>query len=144
MSVASDVQNALTEPHSLFIVDGVLDLTGNISVPSYKVNALYGYDEWTDMNKTIHRDANSKRAEGTFDMVFQSPEEFLTFLATMKEYRRSNLTHYCSVYCVNDMEVINAEMYVDYDPSDILPYLGQYKEYEKLTVTIKQRGSTYV
>ena len=144
MSIAQDVQNALTVPHRLFIINGTLDLTENISVPSYKVNAVYGYEEWTDMNKTIHRDTNSKKVEGTFDMVFQSPEEFLTFLATMKEYRQSNGSYYCSAYCVNDMSVVNADMYVDFEPSDILPYLGEYKEYEKLTVTVKQRGNSYI
>ena len=143
-TISGLVQQALTEPHSLFIINTILDITENISVPSYKVNLLDGYDEWTDSNKITHRDITHKKVEGTFDMIFLTQESFLSFLAALKLYKKQNGSYDCSVYCVNHMGVINGEMFIDVEPADILPYLGEYKEYEKLTVTVKQRGNQYI
>lgn len=143
-SVSDTVNAALTTPHSLFIVNGTLDLTGNISVPTYKVNLLNKYEEWTDNNKVDHRDIHSKKIEGNFELVFFSPEEYYTLMATLKNGEKSSGAIDCSVYCNNTMEVYNVEMFVDTEPSNIVPYLGQYKEYERLTVEVKQRGAVYV
>lgn len=142
--VESAVSEALTTPLPLYIIAGVLDITSFISVPSYKVNLLDRYEEWTDSNKIVHRDLVAKKIEGTFDLFFSNPEDFYRFMATVKEYKKQNTSIDCTVYCVNAMEAITCEMYMDFEPSDTIPYIGLSKDYEKLTVTVLQRGNQYI
>lgn len=143
MSIASDVQTAMTTPQRLFIVGGVLDLTEHITVPSYKVNLLDGYEEWTDNNKVTHRDIVAQKAHGTFSLHFEVLEEYLTFIATMKELKKSNGSYDCSVYCNNTLEVYNIEMFVDFDPTNVMPFIGS-KDYEAIEITVTQRGNQYI
>ena len=143
MSIASDVQTAMTTPQRLFIVGGVLDLTEHITVPSYKVNLLDGYEEWTDNNKVTHRDIVSKKAQGSFSVHFEYLEEYLTFIATMKELKKSNGAYDCSVYCNNTLEAYNIEMFVDFEPANVMPFIGA-KEYDAIEITVNQRTNMYV
>lgn len=143
MSIASDVQTAMTTPQRLFIVGGVLDLTEHITVPSYKVNLLDGYEEWTDNNKVTHRDIVAQKAQGTFSLRFEALEEYLTFIATMKELKKSNGSYDCSVYCNNTLEAYNIEMFVDFDPANVMPFIGS-KDYEAIEITVTQRGNQYI
>ena len=138
------IDAALTTPHRLFIIAGDLDLTENISVPSYKVNLVDKYDEWTDNNKVDHHDIHSRKIEGTFDLVFHAPEEYFALMAALKVHKNSRGAYDCSVYCNNDMAVYTVEMFIETEPADIVPFLGQYKEYEKLTVNVKQRTNLYI
>ncbi len=144
MSVETEIQNALTQPHRLFIINGVLDITENIIVPSYRVNLNDKYDEWKDNNKYTHRDITAKKIEGKFELLFNTEEEYFRFMAVTKESKKSNGSYDCSVYCNNTMEVITCEMYIDFEPINIVPYIGLKKDYEKLTVTVEQRGNQYV
>lgn len=143
MSIASDVQTALTTPERLFIVGGVLDLTEHITVPSYKVNLLDVYEEWSDNNKVTHRDIVAKKAQGSFSVKFETLEEYLTFIATMKNLKKQNGAYDCSVYCHNMLETYNIEMFVDFEPPNIMPYIGS-KDYDPIEITVNQRGNQYV
>ena len=143
MSIASDVQAALTTPERLFIVGGVLDLTEHITVPSYKVNLLDGYEEWIDNNKVTHRDIVSKKAQGSFSVHFETLEEYLTFIATMKELKKSNGSYDCSVYCNNTLTVYTIEMFVDFEPANVMPFIGA-KDYDAIEITVTQRGNQYI
>ncbi len=142
-SIAEQLNTALNNPLPLFIVAGVLDLTQFIEVPTYKVNLKDGYDEWTDMNKVDHHDINKQKAEGTFSVKFQTLEEFQTFLIVMKDYKKSNGAYDCSVYCTNQLTTINAEMYIDFDPPNVMPYIG-YKDYDSIELTVSQRTNQYI
>ena len=143
MSIASDVQTALTTPQRLFIVGGVLDLTEYITVPSYKVNLRDVYEEWTDNNKTTHQDVVAKKVQGSFSVHFETLEEYLTFIATMKELKKQNRAYDCSVYCNNTLEAYNIEMFIDYDPPNVMPYIG-IKDYDAIEIEVSQRGNQYV
>ena len=142
-TIASQVSSALTTPLPLFIVAGVMDLTEFIEVPSYKVNLVDGYDEWTDNNKVTHRDITHKKAQGSFNLKFFDIEDFLRFIATMKTYKKQNGSYDCSVYCVNELSAINVEMFVDFDPPNIMPHLG-VKDCETIDVTVTQRTNQYI
>ena len=141
-SIESQLQYAQT-PQRLFIVAGVMDLTNYIVVPSYQVNLQDGYEEWTDMNKTDHHDICAKKAKGTFSVKFQTLEEFQTFLIVMKDYKKSNGAYDCSVYCTNQLTTINAEMYIDFDPPNVMPYIG-VKDYDSIEITVSQRTNQYI
>ena len=143
MSIASDVQTALTTPQRLFIVGGVLDLTEYITVPSYKVNLRDVYEEWTDNNKTTHQDVVAKKVQGSFSVHFETLEEYLTFIATMKELKKQNRAYDCSVYCNDMLEAYNIEMFIDYDPPNVMPYIG-IKDYDAIEIEVSQRGNQYV
>ena len=143
MSIASDVQAALTTPQRLFIVAGILDLTEHITVPSYQVNLLDGYEEWTDNNKVTHRDIVSQKAQGSFSLKFETLEEYLNFIATMKESKKQNGSYDCTVYCNNTLEAYNIEMFVDFEPANVMPYIGS-KDYDAIEVTVTQRGNQYI
>lgn len=143
MSIASDVQAALTTPQRLFIVAGILDLTEYITVPSYKVNLLDGYEEWTDNNKVTHRDTVSQKAQGSFSLKFETLEEYLNFIATMKASKKQNGSYDCTVYCNNTLEAYNIEMFVDFEPPNIMPYIG-FKDYDPIEVTVTQRSNQYI
>lgn len=142
-SIAQQLNTALNNPLPLFIIAGVLDLTPFIEVPTYKVNLRDGYEEWTDMNKTDHHDINSQKAEGTFSVKFETLEQFQTFLIVMKDYKKQNGSYDCSVYCTNTLSAINVEMYIDFDPANVMPYIGA-KDYDSIEITVKQRGNQYI
>ena len=133
----------MTTPQRLFIVAGVYDLTEHITVPSYKVNLLDVYEEWTDNNKVTHQDVVAKKAQGSFSVHFETLEEYLTFIATMKEYKKSNRSYDCSVYCNNTLECYNIEMFVDYDPPNVMPFIGA-KDYDAIEITVMQRTNQYI
>lgn len=143
MSIESDVQTALTTPQRLFIVGGVLDLTEYITVPSYKVNLRDVYEEWTDNNKTTHQDVVAKKVQGSFSVHFETLEEYLTFIATMKSLKKQNRAYDCSVYCNDMLEAYNIEMFIDYDPPNVMPYIGT-KDYDAIEIEVSQRGNQYV
>ena len=142
-SIAQQLNTALNNPSPLFIIAGVLDLTNFIEVPTYKVNLRDGYEEWTDMNKTDHHDINARKAQGTFSVKFETLEQFQTFMIVMKDYKKQNGSYDCSVYCTNILSAINVEMYIDFDPPNVMPYIGS-KDYDSIEITVSQRGNQYV
>lgn len=141
-SIAEQLNTALTTSQPLFIVAGVLDLTNFIEVPTYKVNLLDGYEEWTDMNKVTHHDMNAQKLDGTFSLKFHTIEDFETFMIVMKDYKKQNRSYDCSVYAVNMLRTYNVEMFVDFDPPNIMPYFG-VKDTDTIEVTVHQRGNQY-
>ena len=141
--VQEELQAALVTSQRLFIVSGVEDLTEYITVPSYKVNLLEGYDEWTDNNKTTHRDINSLKVQGSFSVKFETLEEYQTFMLVMKNYKKSNGSYDCTVYCNNTLETVTVEMFIDFEPANIMPYIGS-KDYDPIEITVTQRGNQYI
>ena len=142
-SIESQVSSALATSQRLFIVAGVMDLTNYIEVPSYKVNLIDGYEEWVDCNKVTHRDTHSRKAQGTFNLRFPTLEEYQTFMVVMKDYKKQNGSYDCSVFCNNYLATINVEMFIDFEPANVMPYIGA-KDYDSIDVTVQQRGNQYV
>lgn len=70
----------------LVVIDD-LDLTSNITVPSYKVNKEQQYDEWTDGNYRKHREITRTKISGSFKLYFETvaqQDEFYDAIETMK------------------------------------------------------------
>lgn len=141
-SIESQLQDAQT-PQRLFIVAGVMDLTNYIVAPSYQVNLADGYEEWTDNNKVTHRDIVARKAKGSFDIRFQTIEEYQTFMIVMKDYKKQNGSYDCTVYCNNLLSAYTTEMYIDFDAADVMPFIGA-KDYDPINITVEERANQYI
>lgn len=141
--VQEELQSTLATSQRLFIIAGVLDLTEHITVPSYKVNLVDGYDEWTDNNKTTHRDITSQKAQGSFSVHFETLEEFQTFVLVLKNYKKQNGSYDCTVFCNNTLTTITVEMFIDCELTNVMPYIGA-KDYDAIDITVTQRGNQYI
>lgn len=60
------------------------DYSGHVIAGTYNVNEYDEYTLWEDANKREHRDVIRTRIEGSFDMFFNSAEDFQTFYQTYK------------------------------------------------------------
>lgn len=127
----------------LFIINGTMDITSLIVVPSYRVNLEDVYEEWTDSNKLTHRDITAKKAKGNFEMIFQNVDQYQAFMMYLRNNKKQNGSYNCSVYLNNMLEAINTEMYIDFAPENIMPIIG-VKEYRNIEVTVEQRGNQYI
>lgn len=142
-SIAEQLSETLTTSQRLFIVAGVMDLTNLIVVPSYQVNLLDGYEEWTDNNKVTHRDISSQKAQGSFQIKFETLEQYQTFMIVMKDYKKQNGAYDCTVFCNNRLSTYNIEMFIDFEAPNVMPYIGS-KDYDPIDITVIQRGNQYV
>ncbi len=135
--------NGLPESSPLFIVNGTMDLTNFIVVPSYQVNLQDGYSEWTDNNKVTHRDIASKKAMGSFSLKFETLDQYRAFVLYMANNKKQNGSYDCTVYFNNTLSTATIEMYVDFELANVMPFVG-LKDYEAIEVTVEQRGNQYV
>lgn len=142
-SIAEQLSETLITSQRLFIVAGVMDLTNYIVVPSYQVNLLDGYEEWTDNNKVTHRDTVSQKAKGSFQLKFETLEQFQTFMIVMKDYKKQNGSYDCTVFCNNRLSTYNIEMFIDFEAANVMPFIGA-KDYDPIDVTVEQRSNQYV
>lgn len=143
-SISEQLAETLETPQRLFIIAGVMDLTNYIVVPSYQVNLQDVYDEWDDNNKVHHRDLTALKIKGSFQVKFETLEEFQTFMIVMKDYKKSNRSYDCSVFCTNTLNTYSTvEMFIDFDPPNVMPYIGA-KDYDPIDITVEQRTNMYV
>lgn len=143
-----EIRNAIEavrskDGQSLFIVAGIMDLTNFIKLePGYKVNLEDGYDSWTDSNFTVHRNLAYQKINGTFTLWFETVEQFQTFLVVMNEVRKQDGSYPCTAYCVNKLESYTTDLFVDFDPTNVMPLI-ETKQYDGLEITVSQRGNLY-
>jgi len=118
------------------------DLTQYIPMPTYNVNAVEEYREWTDEAYTTHRRLLSSKAQGDFTLKFHSVEEYASFMT----FFNTNMD--------SDTGAINADVFLMYPyhtrlgidifmtfaPQDDLPYLAEGKG-QGFKVTVKQVDS---
>lgn len=142
-SVMEQLATTLTTSQRLFIVGGVMDLTNFIVVPSYQVNLMDGYEEWTDNNKVTHRDIVSQKAKGSFQLKFETLEQFQTFMIVMKDYKKQNGAYDCIVFCNNMLSTYNTEMFIDFEAANVMPFIGA-KDYDPIDVNVEQRSNQYI
>ena len=129
--------------YPLFIVAGVMDLTNFIVVPSYQVNLQDVYEEWDDNNLVHHRDLKALKCKGSFQIKFETLEQFQAFMIVMKECKKSNRSYDCTVYCTNMLEPYTTEMFIDFDPPNVMPFIGA-KDYDPIDITVEERANQYV
>ena len=142
-SVVEQLANTLSTTYPLFVVAGVMDLTNFIVVPSYQVNLQDVYEEWDDNNKVHHRDLVALKCKGSFQVKFETLEQFQTFMIVMKDYKKQNRAYDCTVYCTNMLSPYNTEMFIDFDPPNVMPYVGA-KDYDPIDITVEERANQFV
>lgn len=135
--------DALPASTPLFIVNGTMDLTTVIEVPSYQVNLTDVYEEWTDNNQVTHRDIIAQKAKGSFEVKFEDVDQYRAFMLYLKNNKKSNGSWDCSVYLNNQLTAINTEMFIDFEAADVMPYIGA-KDYDAIEITVEQRGNQYI
>lgn len=122
----------------LFVIDEI-DYTSFIKVPSYKVNALEVYEEWTDANRVTHRDVIRQRVAGGFTMIFDNQTDYLNFLNVIDTKKSVGDGHITGTFYVNNKNVaISVDVFVTCEPANELPILG-IKETEGLNIAIEER-----
>lgn len=125
---------------------GSVDYTQNITVPSFKVNMLPQYTEWTDANYTLHRTLKRYVVKGTFTMRFNSKEEYEAFIKNYKQYTMNDIetkgsrdgSTYVTIYANNLMGTKQTYVYIDIDPKNSIPVMGTSKD-EGIEVTVTER-----
>lgn len=125
-------------PQSLLVIDNV-DFTTYIEVPTYQVNKNDVYTKWTDANHIEHRYLNRTKISGSFTFQFSDPGDFHKFLELIKE--KTTTGRYvpnCLVYCVNVRQVELANLYFNFDPKEVTPFIG-IKDYGGIEIEIEER-----
>lgn len=107
----------------LFRIDKT-DLTNKIVAPTYKINSKPVYKKWIDANAVTHREIYRKKVEGTFTIKFKNKEEYFHFLELLKEYTTNGGYVPVSLYVNNLNEVRDANVFIDIDPENKIPYIG--------------------
>lgn len=121
----------------IFSLGGV-DLSKNILVPTYKVNAQPVYMEWTDGNDKIHREISRYRIAGNFKMKFFNKTQYLNTLRLFREQQNDEGYTTVSVYVNNLDEVKVIDAYITMDPANDMPLYGN-SDYDGFDVNIKER-----
>ena len=122
----------------LFVM-GIHDYTQFIKMPTYQVNQIDVYNEWTDANGTIHRDVYRTSTEGSFTLWFDDHDDYEQFISDINEFKTVQEGYILAeVYINNKLDSYRGYFYIDFTPANELPYMGS-KAHEGFQVTIKER-----
>lgn len=122
----------------LFDINGT-DYTTFIQAPTYKVNAMEVYEEWTDGNKVNHREVVRQRVQGTFTMIFDNQVDYLAFMQVIDAYKVIGDGSVLGTFYLNNKNTtIQTKVYFNIEPANTLPFLG-VKSCEGVQVTIEER-----
>lgn len=119
------------------LVIGMHDYTRFIKMPTYTVNDVDQYNEWTDANGGYHRDVYRSSAQGTFTLLFEDTRDFENFMTDINNGRLTDGTIMLLIYLNNKMAQKKSYFYVDMTPANELPYMGS-KVHDGMEVTIKE------
>lgn len=121
----------------LFSMNGV-DYTTHITYPSYQVNKMDIYEEWTDANYTEHRELVRTQTSGSLTLMFNDQTEYLNFLSALQTLKGADGAVLASFYSNKTNELITNWFYIDFEPANELPYMGE-RSVEGIQLTIKER-----
>ena len=116
---------------------GTVDFTKRITVPSYKVNRHPQYHEWVNGNGVTRRHVYRQKISGTFTMRFVNPEDYFEFINMVSENTGAGGYTPVSVYVNNINEVVNTNVFINFDPANTLPVMGTRKD-SGFQVTIEE------
>lgn len=132
--------DAMTKTDAPLLTIGIHDYTKSIKVPSYNVNKIDVYNEWTDANGKVHRDNYRTSVEGNFTIWFDDIDRYERFITdlSINVSKTVDGLNLLTVYINNTMELYTGYFYVDFKPVNNLPYYGS-KQHDGYDVTIKER-----
>lgn len=124
----------------LLIINNV-DFTRFIEVPSYRVNEMEIADEWVDGNRVTHKHTIRTQVKGLFTLKFTEIDDFNNFFSVI-EANKIKIGDYAgtviaTAYMVNRNDVHTGYYFIEADPQDTLPILGQ-AGWEGFEVTITE------
>lgn len=121
---------------------GEVDWTPYLTVPDYSVNDIPVYDEWTDANKTKHRDLACSKLNGTFTVKCPSLTVLDTLLDSLDGAKDQYGCFYTisSIWCNNTRTAkTNVKCYIDMeDMSNEIPIMG-LTDQSGFEITIEER-----
>lgn len=112
------------------------DFTKNILLPTYSVNKVPIYVTWEDQQFKEHRRLVRNKITGSFQMYFDTVEEFNQFIQIMDQNKNVEGYINAQLYCVNTASfVTGCEISIDWEPSDIIPIIG-VENYDGIDIQI--------
>lgn len=120
---------------------GNKDFTRYIKVPSYVINNVDVYTEWTDANRKTHRDVSRQKMQGTFSLLFSTESEYYNFIDTIKQYKDKGggFVAPVSLYANNENKLLtDLEVFIDAEYADYLPVIS-FSENEGIDISIEER-----
>ncbi|MBQ5473201.1 MAG: hypothetical protein IIT65_00540 [Lachnospiraceae bacterium] len=121
--------------YALFTFNGI-DYSDKILMPSYKINSQPLYEEWQDANGITHRDYVRNRVSGTFDIYFTDVNDFYTFVNSLKNTRRLDLTYEITLYINNELTARTIYAYISYEFSEEEPIMSI--QHDSFTIEIEE------
>ena len=122
----------------LFSINGI-DYTSHITVSNpYTVNKEDVYEEWTDANYKKHKELLRSRVAGSFTMLFNDPNEYLSFLSLLNEMKEADGTTLASFYCNNIDDVVTSRYFITCTPANEMPFMG-VKSISGLSITVEEQ-----
>ena len=121
----------------LFDINGT-DFTTFITAPSYKVNSLDVYEEWTDANKITHRDVVRTRVSGGFTLKFETKQEYDSFF-TIYNTNKAPGGYITATLFINNLGTsLTKNVFLEMEPANTIPFFGA-KSYDGFEVTVRER-----
>lgn len=127
---------------SLVVLKGMreaFDLTRYIPVGKYTVNDVKDYKQWEDANYTIHKRLKSKKAEGSFTLIFPNILAYENFINELELREDNSGSISMDVWCNNTHRVKTIKAFVEFEPQNDLPLLADHKS-NGFEVKIQERG----
>ena len=114
------------------------DYSSCVKVPSWNVNTLPVYEEWTDANYVTHRDILRNRVSGKFTLVFHDEEKYYQYLDDIANGTTPEGYIILTVYSNNTNALSTGNFFLDQSIKNSIPIIGS-KDFEGIEVTINER-----
>lgn len=120
----------------MFVMNGN-NYTQHIKVGTYNLNKEDVVEEWKDANYSRHEEFIRTQVKGSFTMIFDNPTEYRAFLDELVACKGAGGTTLASFYCFNTDELITAQYYIKYSPTNDMPFIGN-QSVDGLVITVEE------
>lgn len=115
---------------------GNTDYTNRVINPSYSVNSVPVYTDWTDGFHVTHRDVYRRRVSGSFQMRFFNNADFAAFMAALEAVKTSNY-YTVTLYVSNESAARSVNVFLNPTPS-LIRYAHGGINYQTFDVTVEE------
>lgn len=119
------------------LIIGSNDYTNFITVPSYAVNNIPEYNEWTDANYSRHRIFKRNKIQGRFTLMFTDKKDYEKFRDDVRDHTKRDGTIEMHLYVNNEDTMAFRKYIMDFAPEDQMPYMG-IKPVDGFDVTVEE------
>jgi len=116
---------------------GITDITKHILSESYDVNAEDIFKEWTDANKVTHRNIIRQKISGSFELKFNTQEEYSAFCELIRKSRTAQYLLPMTLYVINEDKEKEVNVFYKYEPK-LIKNRVTGKVYKKFKFEVEQ------